>query len=159
MEGEVLQGGIGLPLPLLVAVVASVLGGFFALLKWFAARLLADIDARLARMDVLDSELHTVDEDLKHLVAEMPLHYQRREDAIREAAQLDERYERLVKGFIDAMQRDLQDTRARVSEIEKAREQERSLFQMRDDAIREYTAMNAKLDRIYEIMLEVKNGR
>ncbi len=31
-------------------------------------------------------------------------------------------------------------------------------YQRREDAIREYTAVNAKLDRIWEALIEVRNG-
>ncbi len=102
MDGDVLMiGGI----PALIAFCGAVLGGVFALLKWFAARLLSDIEARLERIDAVAREVDRVDADLKRLMAELPIHYQRREDAIRE-----------------------------------------------------YTAVNAKLDRIWEALIEVRNG-
>lgn len=101
MEGDVLTGGV--PLSALLMLGGAVLGGVFGLLKWFAARLLADIEERLSRIDALSREVDRVDGDLKRLMAEMPIHYQRREDAIRE-----------------------------------------------------YTAMNAKLDRIYELIMEIR---
>ncbi len=34
-----------------------------------------------------------------------------------------------------------------------------ALYQRRDDAIREYTAITAKLDRMWETLLEIRNGR
>lgn len=103
MEGDVLMAGASLPA--LLAVGGVVLGGVFALLKWFASRLLADIEKRLERIDAVSREVDRVDGDLKRLMAELPIHYQRREDAIRE-----------------------------------------------------YTAVNAKLDRIWEALIEVRNG-
>lgn len=103
MDGDVVLGPL---MPVIIGVGGAVLGGVFALLKWFAGRLLADIEERLSRIDALAREVDRVDADLKRLVAEMPIHYQRREDAIRE-----------------------------------------------------YTAVNAKLDRIWEALLEVRNAR
>lgn len=94
MEGEVLMPGMDWGM--MLAVGGVVLGGVFGLLKWFAGRLLADIEKRLTRVDALE-------ERFERLLAELPLHYQRR-----------------------------------------------------DDAIREYTAMNAKLDRIYELIMEIR---
>ncbi len=91
MEGDVLMAGM----PLL-ALGGAMLGGVFALLKWFAARMLDEIEQRLKRIDDLENRF-------ERLMAELPLHYQRREDAIRE-----------------------------------------------------YTAMNAKLDRIYELIMEIR---
>ncbi|MEW6560641.1 MAG: hypothetical protein AB1412_10660 [Pseudomonadota bacterium] len=103
MEGDVMLSGVGLPA--LLSVGGVVLGGVFALLRWFAARLLSDIEAQLERIDAVAREVDRVDGDLKRLMAELPIHYQRREDAIRE-----------------------------------------------------YTAVNAKLDRIWEALIEVRNG-
>jgi len=100
MEGEVLSHGV--PLSVLLTVGAAVLGGVFGLLKWFAGRLLADIEERLARIDAVAREVDRVDADLRRLLAELPLHYQRREDAIREYTviniKLDRLYELILKG-------------------------------------------------------------
>ncbi len=103
MEGDVMVGAVNWPA--MLAIGGTLLGGIFALLKWFAGRLLSDIEGRLARIDAVAYEVDRVDGDLKRLLAELPIHYQRREDAIRE-----------------------------------------------------YTAMNAKLDRIWEALIEVRNG-
>ncbi|MCX8018354.1 MAG: hypothetical protein N2690_10710 [Rhodocyclaceae bacterium] len=106
MEGDLLGPLAAQLVPWGVALASTVLGAWWALLKWFAARLLNDIEKKLSRIDALSHEVDRVDADLKRLMAEMPIHYQRREDAIRE-----------------------------------------------------YTAMNAKLDRIWEALLEVRNAR
>lgn len=86
----------GIPLPALLAVGGAVIAGVFGLLRWFASRMLDEIEQRLKRIDDLEGRF-------ERLMAELPLHYQRREDAIRE-----------------------------------------------------YTAMNAKLDRIYELVMEIR---
>ncbi|MEW5790019.1 MAG: hypothetical protein ACOY4L_09050 [Pseudomonadota bacterium] len=93
MEGDVLMGAISWPA--MLAIGGALLGGVFALLKWFAGRLLSDIEARLTRIDDLESRF-------ERLMAELPLHYQRREDAIREFTtintKLDRLYELLARG-------------------------------------------------------------
>lgn len=93
MEGDVMVGAVNWPA--LLAVGSALLGGVFALLKWFAGRLLADIEARLTRIDDLENRF-------ERLMAELPLHYQRREDAIREFTaintKLDRLYELLARG-------------------------------------------------------------
>ncbi|MCR6494806.1 hypothetical protein LJB71_13130 [Thermomonas sp. S9] len=93
MEGDVLIGAINWPA--MLAIGGALLGGIFALLKWFAGRLLADIEARLTRIDDLENRF-------ERLMAELPLHYQRREDAIREFTaintKLDRLYELLARG-------------------------------------------------------------
>jgi len=92
VEGDVMLSGLSLPA--LLAVGGAVLGGVFALLKWFAGRLLEDIDKRLSRIDEVEARVDK-------LLADLPLHYQRREDAIREFtainAKLDRLYELLAR--------------------------------------------------------------
>jgi len=95
MEGEVLVPGV--PLSMLLGLGAAVLGGVFALLRWFAARLLSDIEERLSRIDIVAREVDRVDSDLKRLLAELPLHYQRREDAIREYTAINVKLDRLYE--------------------------------------------------------------
>lgn len=105
MEGDVLMTGV--PMSVLFAVAGVILGGVFGLLRWFAGRLLSDIESRIARIDEIDRRVSvrvdTIEDRFERMLAELPLHYQRR-----------------------------------------------------DDAIREYTAINAKLDRLYEVIMEEK---
>lgn len=101
MEGDVLLNSA----PSLF-LATGVIGGVVAVLKWFSARILADIERRFERIDQLDHDLKRIDDDFKRFIAEMPLHYQRREDSIRE-----------------------------------------------------YTAINAKLDRQWEVMAEMSRRR
>jgi hypothetical protein len=91
----------GLNLPALLAIGSTLLGLVWGMLKWFAVRLIADFEARLSRIDDLAREISRVDNEVQHLLAELPLHYQRREDAIREFtainAKLDRLYELLAR--------------------------------------------------------------
>jgi cell division protein FtsB len=141
-----------LNMPTAVAVALAVLGGVFGLLRWFAARLLQDIEQRLARIDEVDARM-------KALVANLPLQYQRRDDAIREMAQADERYQRAVEQIIKTLRDELADARRRLDAIERDRDADIRRFQLREDAIREYTSLNAKIDRIYEVMMELRHER
>lgn len=94
MEGDVLflQGW-----PVVAAIGTAVLGGVFALLKWFAGRLLSDIEQRLTRIDDVAREVGRVDAEVKRLIAELPLHYQRRDDAIREYTVINVKLDRLYE--------------------------------------------------------------
>jgi hypothetical protein len=83
--------------PVIVAVSGAVLGGVFALLKWFAARLLVDIEQKLTRIDDVAREVGRVDAEVKRLIAELPLHYQRRDDAIREYTVINVKLDRLYE--------------------------------------------------------------
>jgi hypothetical protein len=88
MEGDVMSAGVSLPV--LLSVGGVIVGGVFALLKWFAARLLDDIESRLRRIDDLENRF-------ERLMAELPLHYQRREDAIREYTAINTKLDRLYE--------------------------------------------------------------
>lgn len=88
MEGDVMVGAFNWPA--MLAIGGALLGGIFALLKWFAGRLLSDIESRLTRIDDLESRF-------ERLMAELPLHYQRREDAIREFTAINTKLDRLYE--------------------------------------------------------------
>lgn len=103
MEGDVMVGAVNWPA--LLAVGSALLGGVFALLKWFAGRLLSDIEKKLTRIDDVAREVGRVDAEVKRLIGELPLHYQRRDDAIREytviSVKLDRLYELMLRGERD----------------------------------------------------------
>lgn len=98
MEGDV----IGLSVPTVMTTAGVVLGSVFGLMKWFAVRMLSDIEERLKHIDDVTKEVDRVDADLKRILAELPIHYQRREDAIREYTvinvKLDRLYELMLRG-------------------------------------------------------------
>ena len=84
----------GIPITWLLSVSGIVLGGVFGLLKWFAGRMIDEIETRLKRVDDLESRF-------ERLMAELPLHYQRREDAIREYTTINAKIDRLTEVLID----------------------------------------------------------
>lgn len=84
----------GVPITWLLSVSGIVLGGVFGLLKWFAGRMIDEIETRLKRIDDLESRF-------ERLMAELPLHYQRREDAIREYTTINVKIDRLTEVLID----------------------------------------------------------
>jgi len=90
----------GIPLSWLLAVSVAVLGGVFGLLKWFAGRMIDEIEQRLQRIDELESRF-------ERLMAELPLHYQRREDSIREYTALNAKIDRLYELMVRAMKENL----------------------------------------------------
>lgn len=83
---------------MLVGVVVGLMAG---LVRWMGQRIMADIDARMGRIDGVMNEVARVDADLKRLVAELPMHYQRREDAIREYTTINAKIDRLTEVLID----------------------------------------------------------
>ena len=84
----------GIPITWLLSVSGIVLGGVFGLLKWFAGHMIDEIETRLKRIDDLESRF-------ERLMAELPLHYQRREDAIREYTTINAKIDRLTEVLID----------------------------------------------------------
>lgn len=84
-----------------VAIAGSAAGLLVGLVRWLGARLMADIDARLVSMnDVVGRsmvETARVDADLKRLLADLPMHYQRREDSIREYTALNAKIDRIYE--------------------------------------------------------------
>lgn len=150
MEGDVLIGAVNWPA--MLAIGGTLLGVVFAMLKWFAGRLLSDIESRLSRIEDLEIRFDK-------LLSELPLHYQRREDFVREMQQADGRYQRIVESVIDAMREEVALHRRRIEDLEKQRETDVMRYQRRDDAIREYTSLNAKIDRVYEVLVELKHDR
>lgn len=101
MEGDVLLAS--LPIGWMIAFAIAVVMGMGGFLRWFARYMLGELEKRLARIDAVSDEVRRLEGDLKRIMIELPMQYQRR-----------------------------------------------------DDAIREYVAINAKLDRLYELMMEQK---
>jgi len=101
MEGDVLFAA--LPLGWMLAFGAAMVMGIGGLMRWFARYMLGELEKRLARIETVSEEVRRIEGELKRLMMELPMQYQRR-----------------------------------------------------DDAIREYVAINAKLDRLYELMMEQK---
>lgn len=90
---RLVMGGV-----MLIGVVVGLMAG---LVRWMGQRIMADIDARMGRIDGVMNEVARVDADLKRLVAELPIHYQRREDAIREYTTINAKIDRLTEVLID----------------------------------------------------------
>jgi hypothetical protein len=77
-------------LPLMLSPVLVVLILIIGALRWFATRLLADIDTRLRRIDDIERRLD-------RLAADLPIHYVRREDHIREITALGVKLDRIYE--------------------------------------------------------------
>lgn len=86
----------GLPFSYMLAISGAVLGVVFGLLKWFGGRMLAEIETRLRRIDDLENRF-------ERLMAELPLHYQRREDSIREYTALNAKIDRIYELMVRTM--------------------------------------------------------
>lgn len=106
MEYDVAAGGAGLGatwrlLLLGGTLVSALVGAALWGLRAMFVRLLAEFDRRLMRIEDVARDVQRVDADLRRLMAEMPLHYQRRDDAVREYTTLNARMDRLTEVLID----------------------------------------------------------
>lgn len=95
MEGDVLDSLMRWQVALWIA--GAVIGALVLMARALAMRMMREIDARFDRIDLLSGEVARVDGDLKRLIAELPLHYQRREDAIREFTAINTKLDRLYE--------------------------------------------------------------
>ena len=81
-------------------VVGAALGALFLMGRAFAARLARDFDERLARIDRIGDEISRIDAELARLRIELPMHYIRRDDHVRDitsvSLKLDRIYELLL---------------------------------------------------------------
>lgn len=102
MLGDVVGGDIGMVLSIGLAAGSVVIG----LLRWLAGRLIANtmqrIDEAISQMDKVMARVTSVEDRLDRHLNELPLHYQRRDDAIREYTtinvKLDRLYELMLRG-------------------------------------------------------------
>jgi|GEM_PF-1448520 len=119
-------------LPAAVLLIGGVVGVAAWTVRTMAQRLIAELDRRLMRIDDVAGEVQRVDGDLKKLMIELPIHYQRREDAVRDTATL------MVR--IDAVG----------SRIDH--------FVRREDHVRTETIINAKLDALALALTRLTEG-
>lgn len=98
MEGDLL-GGI-MQWQLALWLIGGALGALFLMGRAFAARIARDLDERLAKIDRVADEMQRLDDELSRVRAEMPVHYIRRDDHIRDitnvSIKLDRIYELLL---------------------------------------------------------------
>lgn len=100
MEGDVLDGvidavwGKAVGLYAVVLFVGAAVGLAVAFARAYLRRVMEGIADKLSRLDSLESQL-------TRLIADMPLHYQRRDEAIREYTAMNAKLDRLWDALID----------------------------------------------------------
>ena len=80
-----------------LSLAGIVVGLVAGIVRWTVQRIMKDIDDKFVRMDDVQQQMVRVDADLKRLIAEMPLYYQRREDAIRDYTSINTKLDRLYE--------------------------------------------------------------
>lgn len=146
-------------LPAFVTGAVTLLGGLFTIVRWMGARIMTQLEARIAEIGDVARHTAQVDERLQQTLTELPTLYQRREDTLRLLEHAESRYQKAVDHVIAVLRERVQEAERRIAAMEGSVEEGKREYQRRDDAIREYTAMNAKLDRIWETMMEARHGR
>ncbi|MBK7352669.1 MAG: hypothetical protein IPI97_08160 [Nitrosomonas sp.] len=114
------------------------------------------------RMDSQTNHWEKAERDLHRLMSELPTQYQRRDDFLRELEQAESRYQKAVEQVIAILREKVTDSERRIHALQTAIDGYEREFQRRDDAIREYTAINAKIDRLTEVLIDIKgylNGK
>lgn len=93
MEGDVLGGLMRWQVGLWLAGAA--IGAVALLARAFAQRVMRELDERLSRLDRMGEDIRRVDDEVARLRGELPLHYIRREDHIRDMAAITTRLDRI----------------------------------------------------------------
>lgn len=82
-----------------LAFVSAIVGGVFAAIRWLAGELKRQIDARLDRIEdaekVRADEMRRLERDIHSLRSELPMHYVRREDHIRDITAFSVKLDRI----------------------------------------------------------------
>jgi hypothetical protein len=82
-----------------LALVSALVGAMFAAIRWMAAELKRQIDTRLDRLEEVEKmrsdELRRLDRDIASLRSELPMHYVRREDHIRDITAFSVKLDRI----------------------------------------------------------------
>jgi hypothetical protein len=82
-----------------LAFVSAIVGGVFAAIRWLAAELKRQIDTRLDRVEAAErlraDELRRLERDIHALRSELPMHYVRREDHIRDITAFSVKLDRI----------------------------------------------------------------
>lgn len=79
----------------------ALIAGFMLVARAYARQTLGQIDARLDQIKDVAHEVNRVDADLRRLIAELPLHYQRRDEAIREYTAMNAKLDRLWDALVE----------------------------------------------------------
>lgn len=93
MEGDILSGLMRWQVS--VWAIGALLGAVALMARGFANRLMREIDQRFERLESMAAEIRRIDAELTGLRAELPLHYIRREDHIRDMSAITIKLDRI----------------------------------------------------------------
>lgn len=93
MEGDILAGLMRWQVS--VWAIGALLGAVALMARGFANRLMREIDQRFERLESMAAEIRRIDAELTGLRTELPLHYIRREDHIRDMSAITIKLDRI----------------------------------------------------------------
>lgn len=140
-------------------IVIAWTGFFIGILRVLISKMVSSLEKR---MDSQTNHWEKAERDLHLLMSELPTQYQRRDDFLRELEQAESRYQKAVEQVIAILREKVTDSERRIHALQTTIDGYEREFQRRDDAIREYTAINAKIDRLTEVLIDIKgylNGK
>lgn len=77
-----------------VGLMVTWSGFLIGMIRWLITRMISNLDKR---MEEQAKQWQKTDEDMKRLMTDLPLHYQRRDDAIREYTAIHTKLDRLYE--------------------------------------------------------------
>lgn len=97
----------------IAALLTAWTGFLIGIIKWLIGRMIKDLDDRLkinnddctAKWMQIDLSLKQTDADLKRLMTQLPIEYQRREDSIREYTAINSKLDRLYELLMERKQK------------------------------------------------------
>lgn len=140
-------------------IVIAWTGFLIGIIRALISKMVSSLEKR---MDSQTNHWEKAERDLHLLMSELPTQYQRRDDFLRELEQAESRYQKAVEQVIAILREKVTDSERRIHALQTAIDGYEREFQRRDDAIREYTAINAKIDRLTEVLIDIKgylNGK
>jgi len=88
------------------AIISTIVGALAAIGRALVARLIGEMDRRLDGIEDKFSDIDRLDDEIAKLRAELPLHYNQREDAVREYSVVLARIDAVGRGIEQAVRRD-----------------------------------------------------
>lgn len=137
-----------------VGLVTAWTGFLVGIIRVLIAKMVGNLEKRI---DSQAEHWQRAENDLKLLMGDLPTQYQRRDDFLRELEQAESRYQKAVEQVIAILREKVTESERRIQSMQSTIDGYEREFQRRDDAIREYTAINTKLDKLYELILRKVN--
>lgn len=95
MEGDILGGLMRWQVS--IWLIGALAGALFFVMRAALSRFMREMDARLGRIERVTEEIARIDGELARLRAELPVHYIRRDDHVRDITTLSVKLDRIYE--------------------------------------------------------------